>query len=142
MILFDILAAAGDTAPASSGSNTPVLIATLTAGAFGAVIAAMVTGLFTKRKLGAEATEIITKAAASVVTNLQGEVARQEHVNEMLVTAHRTEILDLIAKHDAALARVSRVLNLHMAWDAIAVAKLAEAGIEIEEPPTLTIMEA
>jgi len=128
----------------SSGSGSQIVVAALGAGSIGAVIAALVTGLFTKRKLGAEATEIITKAASGVVESLNGEIVR---VNAAMVavraeqaeerTRHAEEMSAASAKFQREITARDRVLQLHVAWDMLVRAKLAEHGIELPEPPPL-----
>lgn len=137
-----IMAAAAEDGGMSGG--TQVLVAALGAGSIGAVLAALVTGLFTKRKLGAEATEIITKAASGVVESLNAEVAR---VNTRLSTAlseheadrarHARERAADRARFTRELEDRDRVLQLHVAWDMLVRAKLAEHDIDVPEPPPL-----
>lgn len=117
--------------------SSDILVAILGTAGISTVIAAVVTGLFSKRKLGAEATEIITKAATSVVTNLQNELARQQNVNTELVREHKEHIVTLIESHAEEIEEVRRVLQLHVAWDAIAIAKMAEVGIDLPPAPPL-----
>lgn len=117
--------------------NAGVLAALLGAGGFSAIIAAVITGAFSKRKLGAEATEIITKAAAGVVTNMQAEIDRQVKRNEELVTQHKAEMALLVAKHEREMGEVRQVLQLHVAWDLIAIAKMKDLGIELPPAPPL-----
>lgn len=117
--------------------SSDILVAILGTAGISTVIAAIVTGLFSKRKLGAEATEIITKAATSVVTNLQNELARQQNVNTELVREHKEHIVTLIESHAEEIEEVRRVLQLHVAWDAIAIAKMAEVGIDLPPAPPL-----
>ena len=114
-----------------------LLVAILGAGGLGAIFAAIITGLFSKRKLGAEATEIITKAAAGVVTNLQAEIDRQVELREDQALRFRKTIANLMASHAAEMEEVRRVLQLHVAWDAIAIAKMAEVGITLPPAPPL-----
>lgn len=117
--------------------SAAVLAALLGAGGMGAIFAAIVTGLFSKRKLGAEATEIITKAAAGVVTNMQAEIDRQVQRNEELVQRHVADMDRVMSDHAKELDDVRRVLQLHVAWDAIAIAKMAEVGVELPPAPPL-----
>lgn len=117
--------------------NPEVIVAILGAGGLGAIFAAIVTGLFSKRKLGAEATEIITKAAAGVVTNLEAEIKRQVELRLEQATEHRTIIDRLMASHADEMDEVRRVLQLHVAWDAIAIAKVAEMGVDLPPAPPL-----
>lgn len=142
-------------AEAETGNGTQLIIAALGAGSVGAVIAAMVTGLFTKRKLGAEATEIITKAASGVVETLNAEIirlnaatavvrteqaadaARHRLDDEAREARHKLEREADQAKHARELDAIRRVLQLHVAWDLMARAKLSEHGINLPEPPPL-----
>jgi acyl-coenzyme A synthetase/AMP-(fatty) acid ligase len=117
--------------------NPALIVAILGAGGLGAIVAAVVTGLFSKRKLGAEATEIITKAAAGVVTSLQGELARSEAARLTQQIEYQATITKIKDDHDAEMADVRRVLQLHVAWDAIAIAKMAEQGIHLPPAPPL-----
>ena len=117
--------------------SAAVVAALLGAGGLGAIIAAIVTGLFSKRKLGAEATEIITKAAAGVVTNMQAEIDRQVARNKELVSRHESDMDRVMTDHRREVAEMRRVLQLHVAWDAIAIAKMAEVGIELPPAPPL-----
>lgn len=114
-----------------------IVVAVLGAGGLSAIIGAAVTGMFSKKKLGAEATEIITKAAASVVTNMQADLDRQMARNRTMVDEHRTQMADLCAAHAQEMAEVRRVLQLHVAWDAIAIAKMSEIGVTLPPAPPL-----
>lgn len=125
-------------------ARADTVVAVLGAGGLGAVLAAVVTGVFTKRKLGAEATEIITKAAAGVVTNLQSEIQRQTGIIDTMRSEYESEIAACESKMTAmARAHVAerdewkRVLQLHVSWDAIALAKMADIGIELPPVPPL-----
>ena len=117
--------------------SATVLAALLGAGGLGAIVAAIITGLFSKRKLGAEATEIITKAAAGVVTNMQAEIERQVARNKELVARHEADMDRVMADHKREVEDMRRVLQLHVAWDAIAIAKMAEVGIDLPPAPPL-----
>lgn len=118
-------------------NGAELFVALLGAGGVSAVIAAVVTGMFSKRKLGAEATEIITKAAAGVVTNLQNEIERQVRQNERLIAEHEMAMKRLVEAHETEIDDVRRVLQLHVAWDAIAIAKMSEVGIDLPPAPPL-----
>jgi hypothetical protein len=117
--------------------NPEVIVAVLGAGGLGAIFAAIVTGLFSKRKLGAEATEIITKAAAGVVTNLQAEIDRQVLLRTTQATEAKAALDLLVKSHAEEMDEVRRVLQLHVAWDAIAIAKMAEMGVDLPPAPPL-----
>ena len=117
--------------------SAAVLAAVLGAGGLGAIVAAVITGLFSKRKLGAETTEIITKAAAGVVTNLQAEVDRQVALRKEQAEEFKAAMESIVTEHAAEMEQVRRVLQLHVAWDAIAIAKMADVGIQLPPPPPL-----
>lgn len=138
----------------SSGLSSGVISA-LGAGSLGAILAAIVAGFFTRRKLGAEATEIITKAAAGVVTNLQAEINRQAGVNTQMRNTYERTSAEMRTEYEAELLEIERkmermaaahvqergewrrVLQLHVAWDAIAVAEMAKIGTQLPSPPPL-----
>lgn len=105
----------------------------------GAIIAAIVTGMFSKRKLGAEATDIITKAAAGLVTNLQTEIDRQIHLRQEQAERHEKSVNDLIQSHSDEMDEVRRVFRLHSIWDTMAIAKMAEVGIDLPPAPPLLL---
>lgn len=117
--------------------SAAVVAALLGAGGLGAIVAAVVTGLFSKRKLGAEATEIITKAAAGVVTNMQAEIDRQMARNKELVERHERDMGRVMTDHKREVEDMRRVLQLHVAWDTIAIAKMAEVGVDLPPAPPL-----
>lgn len=117
--------------------STDVLVAVLGTGGLATIVSAIVAGIFSKRKMGAEATEIITKAAAGVVSDLRTEIERQKRDREELVREHRAEMRLLIHSHDTEMQEVRRVLQLHVAWDAIAIAKLGDLGVQLPPAPPL-----
>lgn len=139
MILDLFALAAGTTPPEPSGGMgaTTLIVAALGAGGFGAILAAVITGLFSKKKLGAEATEIITKAAAGVVTNMQAELDRQVKRNGTLIAEHRAQVTGLIASHAEEIDEFRRTLTMHAAWDAIVRVKMAEHGVDLPPAPPL-----
>lgn len=143
-LLLPAVVQAAAAAADDDGNGTQLIVAALGSSAIAAVLAALVTGLFTKRKLGAEATEIITKAASGVVESLNAEIVR---VNSAMADV-RTEQFAERERH--AIERAAdrerftreleardRVLQLHVAWDMLVTAKLAEHGIDVPAPPAL-----
>jgi uncharacterized membrane protein YebE (DUF533 family) len=140
MDLASVLLPLADAAPAAGGSSsaTAIVVAALSAGGLGAILAAVVGGLFSKRKLGAEATEIITKAAAGVVTDLRSELDRIVLARKADQAEHEKTIEEMAAAHVKERGEFMRVLQLHVAWDAIAIAKLGELGVELPPAPPLT----
>lgn len=132
-----------------------VLIAILGGSGFGAIVAAIIAGIFSKKKLGAEATEIITKAAAGVVVNMEADMKRMKTERSEERTEHESVVATLTRDHAVAIQAITdkmdtmardhaaeredwrRVLQLHVAWDALAIAKLAEVDIELPPAPPL-----
>lgn len=128
-----------------SGGDIALIVASL---GVGTIASAIITGLLSRRKIGAEATEIITKAAAGVVTNMQAQLDNQARQNERDRSQFREQIKDMERDHLRALKaqaeshaeeldEARRVLQLHVAWDAIAIAKMAEIGVELPPAPPL-----
>lgn len=117
--------------------TTEIIVAALGAGGVGAIGAAIITGFFSKRKLGAEAAEIITKAAAGVVTQLRDELTR---ANDQL-TRQREEqeriVMAIKRDHEIELEDVRAVLQLHVAWDTLALTELSKIGINLPPVPPL-----
>jgi uncharacterized membrane protein YebE (DUF533 family) len=133
---------------ADSSVTTQVVIAALGAGGAGAIIAAIVTGLFSKRKLGAEAAQIITNAAAGVVTQLNDELRRSQDTNERQRTDHERQVMAIRADHERQVEQIETrhstemrdiraTLQLHVAWDTLALSKLHEIGIDLPPVPPL-----
>jgi hypothetical protein len=124
--------------------GTQVVVAILGTLGVGTILGAVVTGLFNRRKLSADATEIITKAASGVVERLEAELGRKQAEHDAEVHALRAD-LDRV-KSDWADEREAwrRVNQLHVAFDMLAIAKLAEAGIDLgmDPPPLLPPIRA
>jgi uncharacterized protein YlxW (UPF0749 family) len=143
--------------------STELVIGLLGVGGLSAIIASIVTGLFSKRKLGAEATELITRAAGSVVKSLEDQLRRQEEQREADRREHAQEIAEVarkreedraerareIAEFERKLEEVREVhsieiedwrqtLQLHVAWDHLAMHRLAERGVILPDAPPLT----
>jgi ABC-type branched-subunit amino acid transport system permease subunit len=113
-------------------------LAAFTGAGVAAVLAAIVSGLFSKRKLSAEATKIITDAASGVVQNLSSELTR--------VTAQNATQAAQIARVEAEQAQArehqratDQALALHAFWDSQARDTLRANGIELPEPPPLPV---
>lgn len=127
-------AADAATDPGLSISTIQLVLGALGTLGLGSVLAAMVSGFFSRRKLGADATEIITKAASGVVERIEAD---NERLREDLERereerkAERDDFRRVVDEHTA-------VLQLHAAWDHMAVVKLQEAGIrDLPTPPPL-----
>lgn len=115
-----------------------ILAAILGTGGFSAISAAVITGLFSRRKLGADATEIITKAAAGVVISMQAQLAFSEKSRQDDQASCARKMDHMARAHIQERNEWRKVLQLHVAWDALAIAKLAETGVEMPPTPPLT----
>ena len=128
--------------------NTDILVAALGAGGLSGIAGAIVNGWFSKRKLGAEATEVITQAASGVVRDVTAELERKsvamaamrsEHTAQLtqMRDEHQADRERLLADHAREMDAVRVVLQLHIAWDAVAIQELSRIGIELPDPPPL-----
>jgi hypothetical protein len=110
----------------------------------GGILLAIVNGLFSKRKLSAEATKIITDAASGVVQNLRDENARVIASNTALGVkvdglTRRVELQQGQIEDGQRIQRAqSDALAIHAFWDTQAVAICAEQGIDLPAPPPLS----
>jgi hypothetical protein len=124
------------------------LVAFLGGGGIFVVAGAIVTGLFSKRKLGAESTEIIQRAASGVVKDMERQIASAKADMADMKLQHTASLTALSLEHTATVKKLElnhseeredwrRVLQLHVAWDYIAIEKLSHLGIELPEPPPI-----
>lgn len=104
--------------------NSDTLVGLLGGGGVGVIIAAVIAGLFSRRKLGAEATQIITEAASGVVTRLEGQLERSDKQMRRVIQDFENERAEWI-----------RVLQLHVSWDHIAIAKVNALSPNDPLPP-------
>jgi hypothetical protein len=104
--------------------------------AVGAVLVAIIGGLFSKRKLSAEATDIITKAASGVVERLEAENARVIASNTLLSGKVEAQQIQVDQVQRAQRAQ-GEALAIHAFWDRQAVEALREHGIDLPPPPPL-----
>lgn len=131
--------------------GTQLLVGVLASSGLGAIASAILVGLFNKRKLGADATEVLTRAAAGIAERLEKELARKQEEHN----AEVSELRDEVRAGREELARVKRewrkerddwrrVNQLHVAFDLLAISKLSEAGIDLgmEPPPLLPPIRA
>lgn len=106
----------------------------LASGALATVLAAVINGVMNRRKLGAEATQIITDAASSVVTRLEQENAREHQANRDLrveVKALRAEVDRFTARErqrDEDMRNLVVTLQIHAAWDFAVLEALEKTG--------------
>lgn len=113
--------------------TTEIIVAALASGGLGAILVAIVNGIFSKRKLGAEATEIITRAAAGVVESLEGQLKAQRDLMRMQTEAYEKERAEWAMERAESIAAWKR----HIAWDEAVIARVeAEAGIKLPPAPT------
>lgn len=105
------------------------LLQILSGGAVGAVLVTIANGLFSKRKLSAEATKIITDAAAGVAAELRidNASARRE------AQEARAEVVQL----RASVRQLEAITTVHSFWDSQAYEALKEQGIDMPPPPPL-----
>lgn len=121
----------------ATDATSQIIVAALGAGGVGAIGAAIITGFFSKRKLGAEAAEIITKAAAGVVTQLERQIERLTKQGEEQQQRHERVVMRIKSDHEAELNDVRAVLQLHVAWDTMALTELAKIGVDLPPVPPL-----
>jgi hypothetical protein len=93
------------------------------------ILTALVTGLFNKRKLSAEATEVIAKAASGVVERLESENQRILAREAMLIQRD-----EMTQRH---LSRQDTIIAVHAYWDQQAYEALTAQGINLPKPPPL-----
>ena len=129
-------------------TKTTIIVSVLSSGGLFAIVGAIINGAFTKRKLGAEATQIITQAASGVVADLRQSLADASVERERVKTETAGILATMRADHQAALEKQAaefaeeredwrRVLQLHVAWDYIAIERLSHLGIELPPPPPI-----
>ncbi len=112
-----------------------VILAIVGAGGVGAVFTASLNALVQRKRLGAQAADIIQQAAAGVVTTLRQEderksarIAELERREEAL--EHRVAHLERERDSDR------HAQQLHAAWDHLAIQELGE-GSKLPPPPPL-----
>lgn len=110
----------------------------LSAVGVGALLLAVVNGLFSKRKMSAEATQIITQAASGTLKDVRDEntrlLGRQIQIETRLDTAEQR-----IAQQDDHQRRTDALIVVHSEWDRQAFYAARQKGIQLPEPPPLTI---
>lgn len=135
-----------------------LVIGLLGGGGIASIVGAIVAGLFARRKLGAEATKIITDAASGVVGMLETQLRAQETAFAVERVDNKTKLDNAVQSAQTANDKAEacadeterikkewrseredwrRVLQLHVAFDHLAIAKLAEHGVDLGDPPPL-----
>ncbi len=112
-----------------------IVLAVVGSAGFTALLTAVVNALTNRRKLSADATKIITEAASGVVERLEGEIARKDTEHKNKVDDLESRIAALEGERDAS----RDALQLHAAWDEVALYKLRETGLadDLPQPPPL-----
>lgn len=100
--------------------DAAVILAVIGSGGVGAIIVSVVNAVQSKKKLGAEATEIITRAAAGVVENLRDD---------------NKDLRETVVRLEAWIDALRDTLQMHAFWDALATKALEDAGITNLPPP-------
>lgn len=135
-----------------------LVIGLLGGGGIASIIGAVIAGLFSKRKLGAEATKIITDAASGVVSDLRTQLDNERldwNKDRIALEQKATDALAMAETNAAETKRIKsewraervewrRVLQLHVAFDHLAIARLTEAGVDLgmDPPPLLPPLAA
>lgn len=112
------------------GSGSTTLLQVLGSAGIATVLAAVITAWVNKRKLGAEATHLITQAASGVLSRLEAENARLiRRMNALERDLERER-----EQRESEQREWRRCLQLHAAWDHLAIQKGAGGGLP-EAPP-------
>lgn len=114
-------------------------------GSFGAatILLAVVNAWINRRKLGAEATKFISDAAAGTVREAREDNARlREENRELRARMTAMEDREEEREYELEIEREDwrRVLQLHAAWDALAIERVSgrEPPIDLPDAPPLT----
>lgn len=100
------------------------------------VVTVCLNAFFNRRKLGAEATSIITQAASGVVKNLEDDNARlraKSAENAIKLEQYENES----RARDAEMRVFTDAFEAHLRHDALVARALAGAGITVPDPPPL-----
>lgn len=137
--------------------DSQILLQILLSATGAGVIGAIINGIINRKKLGAEATNIITQAATGVVARLEAEIARkgddlqaaQRRIAELedrvrvVETREATHALEC-EKNERLRAdemlRIRETLQVHAAWDFRAIQRLEDFGMrktDLRPPPPL-----
>lgn len=111
-------------------------LAAFTGAGVATVMAAVVAGLFSKRKLSAEATKIITDAASGVVEIQKAELARVLASNTLLIGKVEAQQIQL-DEVQRVVHRQAEVLAVHAFWDQQVTSIAAAHSITLPPAPPL-----
>lgn len=124
-------------AAAESTNSAQLIFQFLSSGAVVAVITVMITGVVNRKRLGAEATSIITQAAGGMVKTLQDDNARLR-VEQATMRVERDAQEARERERDIRDDQLRKALERHEQWDRLVTVMLREAGLDVPTPPTLT----
>lgn len=100
------------------------------------VLAAIVSGIISRKKLKADATLVVQQAASGLVESMQKQLEiRDVRLTEM--SARIDELEDNERRHSREAELWRRDLQLHATWDALAMTELAKHGVTLPEAPPL-----
>jgi hypothetical protein len=102
------------------------------------VLVTLLNGLFTKRKMSADTMKVITEAASGTLKDVRDENTRL--LARQITTDARLDALERENRDQAEHQRQTDALVIvHGEWDRQAFYALRIKGIELPEPPPLTI---
>lgn len=130
--------------------SAQVLVGILGVSGLSGIAAAIITAIASRRKLGAEATQIIANAAAGVTQSVTAELHRLEAEMADLRAEHIAALTELRKQHREQLQRIygdraqeldniRNIINLHVAWDMVVIQRVAAVGVELPPPPPLLL---
>lgn len=134
-------------------NDAPVWVVIIVTILSSTALTSVISAVASRRKLGAEtgalsatATETISKAAAGVVEQVTADNLRlrQENSGLLVKQADMEARIDVLEQRDLEFRRYlddeRRTLQLHAAWDALAITKVREAipPIDLPDAPPLT----
>ena len=104
--------------------------------ALAGVVSVVITAISTRRKMGADATKIITEAAGGMVSRLEEDNKRLREDN----TSFRTKV-DAFEQSDRRRGRRDDLIRLGLEaqtkYSMVLAGLLRDAGIAVPDPPTL-----
>lgn len=110
----------------------------LTSFGLAGVLLALVNGLFAKRKLSAEATQIITEAASGTLKDVRDENTRL--IGRLTAAETRLDAVERENQRQSDhLRQTDALIVVHGEWDRQAFYAAKERGLTLPEPPPLTI---
>lgn len=126
------------------------IVGTAVAAGGAGVLGAIVNGIVNRRKLGADATEAISRAAGSMVSRLEEDNARlraEREADHIAIRELQRTVDGLVsgaADREAWFMLYQEALRnmfaVHMAYDERIIARLKEASVvDVPKPPTLEI---